>query len=147
MTFVPTEENIENKKPENHNSTTWNVLMPIYEYKAAKLSQTCNQCREGFEVFQGIKEKPLSTCPSCGQKVKKLISWCRSAVIEQSQEDSAVNENLKKYEKAGMWSHAAELADTHSEKNKDKNLKTRALENYKKAGYNADSLAKHSKTE
>jgi hypothetical protein len=44
-----------------------------------------------------------------------------------------------------MWSHAAELADTHAEKIKDKNLKTRALENYKKAGYDADSLAKHAK--
>ena len=44
-----------------------------------------------------------------------------------------------------MWSHAAELADKHSEKVKDNNLKIRALENYQKAGYNADSLAKHAK--
>ena len=44
-----------------------------------------------------------------------------------------------------MWSHAAELADTHSEKTKDKGLKNRALDNYKKAGYDADSLAKHAK--
>jgi hypothetical protein len=53
--------------------------------------------------------------------VNKLISWCRSAVIEESREDTAVNKNLKKYEKSGMWSHAAELADKHSEKNKDQN--------------------------
>ena len=44
-----------------------------------------------------------------------------------------------------MWSHAAELADKQSEKTKDKGLKTRAIENYKKAGYDADSLAKHAK--
>lgn len=42
-----------------------------------------------------------------------------------------------------MWSHAAELADKHSEKIKDKGLKTRALDDYKKAGYDVDSLAKH----
>jgi hypothetical protein len=46
-----------------------------------------------------------------------------------------------------MWSHAAELADKHSEKIKDKNLKVRALENYQKAGYDADSLSKHAKLE
>jgi hypothetical protein len=44
-----------------------------------------------------------------------------------------------------MWSHAAELADKHSENIKDKGLKTRALDNYKKAGYDADSLATHAK--
>jgi hypothetical protein len=44
-----------------------------------------------------------------------------------------------------MWSHAAELADKHSENIKDKSLKMRALENYKKAGYSTDSLAKHVK--
>jgi hypothetical protein len=50
-------------------------------------------------------------------------------------------------EKSGMWSHAAELADKHSENINDKSLKTRALENYKKAGYRTDSLAKHAKFE
>ena len=44
-----------------------------------------------------------------------------------------------------MWSHAAELADKQSEKTRDKNLKTRALENYKQAGYDADALSRHSK--
>ena len=52
---------------------------------------------------------------------------------------------IKQYEQSGMWSHAAELADKHSEKIKDKGLKMRALDNYKKAGYDADSLAKHAK--
>jgi hypothetical protein len=46
-----------------------------------------------------------------------------------------------------MWSHAAELADKHSEKTNDKGLKMRALDNYKKAGYDADSLAKHVKSD
>ena len=33
------------------------------------------------------------------------------------------------------------------EKTKDKGLKMRALDNYKKAGYDADSLAKHAKSD
>ncbi len=65
--------------------------------------------------------------------------------MEKSEEHAGVENKIKDYENSGMWSHAAELADKHSEKTKDKNLKVRALENYKKAGYNADSLAKHAK--
>jgi hypothetical protein len=65
--------------------------------------------------------------------------------MESSEEHTNIKNKIKNYEKSGMWSHAAELADKHAEKIKDKNLKTRALDNYKKAGYNADSLAKHAK--
>ena len=53
--------------------------------------------------------------------------------------------SIKEYEKEGMWSHAAELADKHSEKTKDQDLKIRALDNYKKAGYDAHTLEKHAK--
>jgi putative FmdB family regulatory protein len=119
--------------------------MPIYEYQAVRRDRSCPNCREGFEIFQGINEKPLSTCPYCQVKVKKIISWCRSAVLETSPEHLRVERKIKEYENAGMWSHAAELADKHSEKIKDKGLKMRALDNYKKAGYDHDSLAKHAK--
>ncbi|HWO41912.1 MAG TPA: zinc ribbon domain-containing protein [Candidatus Eisenbacteria bacterium] len=40
--------------------------MPIYEYQ-------CNRCGI-FEVSQRITEKPLSKCPTCKAKVKRLIS-------------------------------------------------------------------------
>lgn len=40
--------------------------MPIYEYE-------CQKCGT-FEVTQRITENPLSKCPSCKGKVKKLIS-------------------------------------------------------------------------
>lgn len=40
--------------------------MPIYEYH-------CQQCGE-FEVTQRITERPLSRCPTCKGKVKRLIS-------------------------------------------------------------------------
>ena len=74
-----------------------------------------------------------------------MISWCHSAVMEVSTEHTRTENKIKNYEKSGMWSHAAELADKHADKIKDKSLKTRALENYKKAGYDADRLARHSK--
>ncbi len=121
--------------------------MPIYEYQAVNSERACPKCREGFETLQGVSERPLSKCPECGKKVKKIISWCRSAVMETSDGHLSVERKIKDYEQSGMWSHAAELADKHSEKTKDKGLKMRALDNYKKAGYDADSLAKHAKSD
>jgi putative FmdB family regulatory protein len=40
--------------------------MPIYEYN-------CQKCGT-FETTQRITEKPLSKCPTCKGKVRKLIS-------------------------------------------------------------------------
>jgi putative FmdB family regulatory protein len=120
--------------------------MPIYEYEPLNPKKGCAECSNRFEVIQRIDEEPLSLCPHCGQKVRKVISWCRAAVIETSDEHLSVEKKITEYEKQGMWSHAAELADKHSENVKDKGIKMRALDNYKKAGYDADSLEKHSKT-
>jgi putative FmdB family regulatory protein len=119
--------------------------MPIYEYQAIDPERACPKCLHGFEAIQQIHEGPLVKCPSCGRRVKKVISWCRAAVTEVSEQDQSVQRKIKAYEKAGMWSHAAELADKHSEKIKDRGLKMRALDDYKKAGYDGDSLAKHAK--
>ncbi len=40
--------------------------MPIYEYK-------CSHCGR-FELEQSIKDKPLTTCPTCGSGAQRLIS-------------------------------------------------------------------------
>lgn len=42
--------------------------MPIYEYK-------CQKCKTHFEQLQKVTDKPLRTCPECGEKqLKKLVS-------------------------------------------------------------------------
>jgi putative FmdB family regulatory protein len=115
--------------------------MPIYEYQAEIPEKGCRMCREGFEYIQGVNEEPLSHCPRCGKRVKKIISWCHAAVIDALPEDIGTEKKITEYEKAGLYSHAAELADKHSHKTKDRLLKERALENYKKAGYSFDSTS------
>jgi putative FmdB family regulatory protein len=40
--------------------------MPTYEYE-------CQKCGHRFEEFQSMKDKPLSKCPECKGKVKRLI--------------------------------------------------------------------------
>ena len=119
--------------------------MPIYEYQALTPEGACKKCRNGFEIFQQIHEMPLTACLHCGHRVKKIISWCHSATVETSGEHVSLTNKITDYEKSGRWSHAAELADKHSEKTKDKSLKMRALDNYKKAGYDIDSPARHAK--
>jgi len=119
--------------------------MPIYEYESAEPGKGCEKCATRFEVIQEIHESPLSDCPNCGRKVRKVISSCRAAIIETHDEYARTERKISEYEKNGMWSHAAELADKHSEKFKDKGAKTRALENYKKAGYDLNLLEKHDK--
>jgi putative FmdB family regulatory protein len=120
--------------------------MPIYEYQASSPTKACGKCRHPFEVLQVGTEKPLKKCPSCSGPVKRILSRCHAAVTEYSDEDRRVKHRIKEYESSGMWSHAAELADKHAEKRKDRALRARALDNYRKAGYDADSLAKHAET-
>jgi putative FmdB family regulatory protein len=117
--------------------------MPIYEYLAKDPGKSCRHCGKPFEVLQAVRDAPLRKCPECGSVVKRIISWCRSNVMDISEECRRVESRVKDYESAGMWSHAAELADKHSEKTKDKSLRLRALDNYRKAGYDASTLSKH----
>ena len=41
--------------------------MPTYQYR-------CTHCGYDFEEFQSITEPPLSKCPKCGQKPRRLIT-------------------------------------------------------------------------
>ena len=40
--------------------------MPTYEYE-------CQQCKKRHEAFQSITAKPLTKCPSCGGRLKRLL--------------------------------------------------------------------------
>ena len=40
--------------------------MPTYEYE-------CQKCRKRHDAFQSITAKPLTKCPKCGGKVKRLL--------------------------------------------------------------------------
>ena len=40
--------------------------MPTYDYE-------CTKCGHRFEAFQSMSDKPLTKCPECRGKVKRLI--------------------------------------------------------------------------
>ncbi len=47
--------------------------MPTYEYVCAKCGQ--------FDLFQNIKDKPLTVCPKCkGRKIKRQIG-CGAGIL------------------------------------------------------------------
>ena len=110
--------------------------MPTYEYKAVDSKKSCHHCRGGFEIIQRMTEIPLTLCPKCENTVHRVLF--APAVVIKGSPMTETDKKIKEYEKEGKWSHAAELADKEAEKTKRKDLKTRALENYKKAGYNFD---------
>jgi putative FmdB family regulatory protein len=41
--------------------------MPLYEYQ-------CEKCEQRFERIQKFSDPPVETCPTCGGKVRKLLS-------------------------------------------------------------------------
>ena len=109
--------------------------MPIYEYQSIAPEEGCSNCRQAFEVIQRVSERPIRHCPACGKDVRKLVSRCRAAIMESSDETRRTESKIRDYEQSGRWSHAAELADSYAEKTKNKQLKSRAMDNYRKAGY------------
>lgn len=51
--------------------------MPTYEYE-------CTACKHTFEEFQKITDKPLTECPRCGGKVRRLISGGAGLIFKGS---------------------------------------------------------------
>ena len=47
--------------------------MPIYEYQA-KGRESCDHCRDSFDVMQKMSEEPLKLCPECHNPVQRKIS-------------------------------------------------------------------------
>ena len=110
--------------------------MPTYEYQAVDPEKCCDHCRQGFEVIQRMTESSLVQCPRCHNEVRRVL-FAPNFLVKGTPV-SETDKKIKEYEKDGKWSHAAELADKEAEKTKREDLKTRALEDYKKAGYNFD---------
>ncbi len=48
--------------------------MPTYEYE-------CNVCRERFELFQSITERPVKKCPRCNKPAAKRLIGAGAGII------------------------------------------------------------------
>jgi putative FmdB family regulatory protein len=109
--------------------------LPIYEYESVSPGRACWKCAFSFEVIQHLNDPPLDFCPECGKEVRRKISRPRVILPVSARGRDEVENQVAEYESKKMYSHAAELADKESEKPEKKHLKERAMEDYKKAGY------------
>ncbi len=114
--------------------------MPTYAYRAIDSKKSCNHCRQGFEVIQRMTESALTRCPKCKNSISRVLF--PPTVVIKGSPLTETDRKIKEYEREGMWSHAAELADKEAEKTKREDLRVRALEDYKKAGYDFDKYDK-----
>jgi predicted nucleic acid-binding Zn ribbon protein len=87
-------------------------------------------------MIQRMTEPSLTICPKCKNPISRLLF--APAVVIKGSPMSETDRKIKDYEREGKWSHAAELADKEAEKTKREDLRVRALEDYKKAGYDFD---------
>ncbi|MDR2632652.1 MAG: zinc ribbon domain-containing protein [Treponema sp.] len=51
--------------------------MPTYEYE-------CKSCGHTFDVFQRMSDAPLTTCPQCGQALRRLINGGSGVIFKGS---------------------------------------------------------------
>jgi len=107
--------------------------MPIYEYSVMDGQKSCKRCERGIELIQGINDDPVTICPHCHAPVVRVLSVANFRMGYPGR--GPVEEQIRDYEKKGMYSHAAEMADKEAEKTNQEDLRARALDNYKKAGY------------
>lgn len=79
--------------------------MPTYEYE-------CLKCGHVFERFQSIKDPPVSRCPSCKGKVRKLISSGAGIIFKGSgfYQTDYRSESYRKGEKAEKSSASSSSA-------------------------------------
>jgi putative FmdB family regulatory protein len=84
--------------------------MPLYEYE-------CTACDERFERIQKFSDPPVDTCPSCGGKVRKLLS---SPAIQFKGSGWYITDYAKKG--AGKASTSADTSESR-DKDKDKDKK------------------------
>jgi len=60
--------------------------MPTYDYE-------CQSCGHIFEVFQNMSDPPLTKCPKCSKKVKRLIGGGLGIIFKGSGFYSTDNRN------------------------------------------------------
>jgi putative FmdB family regulatory protein len=51
--------------------------MPTYDYK-------CESCKDIFEFFQNMSDKPLIKCPKCNNNVRRLVSGGSGLIFKGS---------------------------------------------------------------
>ena len=90
--------------------------MPTYEYE-------CKKCEYRFDAFQSMSEDPLSKCPECGGRVRRLIGAGAGIIFKGS----------------GFYSTDSRKSTSGSESKKDESTSTKKSEEVSSSGDNGSS--------
>ena len=82
--------------------------MPIYEYAATWLKDSCPKCDAGFEIIQKLSDPPLEACPDCGSPVTKQISTPNVGVSGSGFDDRAKKAGFSKLKRLGKGEYEKE---------------------------------------
>jgi putative FmdB family regulatory protein len=95
--------------------------MPTYEYQ-------CEECDHCFEAFQSITAEPLSECPECAGKVRRLISSGAGFIFKGSgfYATDYRSEGYKKAEKADKDSSSGTSGKKEKKEKKEKNAEPKS---------------------
>lgn len=66
--------------------------MPTYVYRKENGEKGCARCTGGFELLEGLHDKPLTKCPKCGGGVRRVITPVN---IGKAQKSLLSDKNLK----------------------------------------------------
>jgi putative FmdB family regulatory protein len=91
----------------NQNSAIIPRKVPTYEYE--KLDGDCEICPGRFAAIQTLNEPQLTHCPTCGLKVRKVISQANFKTSTPTSADRAAQHGLTTYKRAqeGTWEKVA----------------------------------------
>ncbi|MCX7786438.1 MAG: hypothetical protein N2442_01930 [Spirochaetes bacterium] len=77
--------------------------MPSYDYE-------CTVCGHRFEAFQNMSDPPLTDCPQCGKRVRRLIGGGTGVIFKGS--GFYVTDNRKSSTNGSKHSEKKETLDT-----------------------------------
>lgn len=92
--------------------------MPTYDYK-------CLECENIFEVFQKITEDPITNCPKCNGKVKRLIGAGAGPIFKGSGFYQTDYKSGSKKPESGSKVSDKHNSETSAKPNPDKNSNTK----------------------
>lgn len=77
--------------------------MPLYEYEP--IDWDCAICAGRVGAIQSIHDEPLSSCPTCGLPVRRIVSQVAFNISKRGQMSRSGEKGFSTYEKVdrGVW--------------------------------------------
>jgi len=76
--------------------------MPLYEYELLETEAQCPMCPGRFEALQALEDEPLTHCPDCGYRVRRVVSRVTIKARGELTAAKAAKKGLTTWKKTGQ---------------------------------------------